>query len=98
MNFFLAPLDQIRHCWWWLFFRHPDQFRAQSWGEHWSVAFFTSARLVLAGFVGMVHAFIPAVAPAYTSQRVIRCYRQLTESGRHEDEIENELYALEGEN
>ena len=74
-----------------LFLRHPAETACpQGYWDHWRVAFRGSLALVLAGFVGIVHAFVPAVAPFYTSTRVIRCYRGLLMSGRHQAEIQRE--------
>ncbi len=79
--------------WRWLFLQHPAETAyPQGYWDHWRVAFRGSLGLVLAGLVGIVHAFVPAVAPFYTSTRVIRCYRGLLMSGRHQAEIQRELH------
>ncbi len=86
-------LEAPAFLWRRLFLQHPaDTASPQGYWQHWSVAFHGSLGLVWAGLVGIVHAFVPAVAPFYTSTRVIRCYRRLVLSGRHQAEIERELH------
>ena len=88
-----AQVRAMMSLWHGLFLRHPaDTASPQGYWQHWSVAFRGSLGLVLAGLVGIVHAFVPAVAPFYTSTRVIRCYRGLLMSGRHQAEIQRELH------
>lgn len=75
-----------------LFLDHVRQPPApQSYPAHFRTAFWESCKLLVAALVGMIHAVVPAVAPFYTSTRVIRCYRGLSRSGRHEQEIRREL-------
>ncbi len=88
-----AQVGAMISLWRWLFLRHPAETASQQgYWQHWSVAFRGSLGLVLAGLVGIAHAFVPAVAPFYTSTRVIRCYRELLMSGRHQVEIQRELH------
>ena len=88
-----AHVGAMISLWRWLFLRRPAETESlQGYWQHWSVAIRGSLGLMLAGLVGIVHAFVPAVAPFYTSTHVIRCYRGLLMSGRHQAEIQRELH------
>ena len=74
--------------------RHTaDTPRPQDYGQHFRVAFLGSLRLIGYGLAGLVHAFFPEIKPLqfYTSTGIIRAYKALERSGRHEPEIEREL-------
>jgi hypothetical protein len=68
----------------------------QTYFEHFRVAFVSSVKLMWYGVAGIIHAFIPGLLPFYTSTGIIKIYRQLVESGRHDDEIQ-EIFDLEDE-
>ncbi len=51
-----------------------------------------STRLLLAAFAGFIHALIPGLFPFYTSTEIIRLFRNVLVSGRHDNEV---LTALE---
>lgn len=50
-----------------------------------------SLGLLWAGLAGLLHAAAPCCLPFYTSTRVVRAFRGLIESGRHDNEIISEL-------
>ena len=61
----------------------------QTYWRHLSVALWGSLRLVALGFGGIWHAFFPEQKRLqfWTSSGIIRIYRELEKSGRHDDEI-----------
>jgi len=61
----------------------------QTYCQHFSVAFCGSLRLIGLGFGGIWHAFFPEHKgfQFWTSSGIIRIYRELEKSGRHDDEI-----------
>lgn len=65
--------------------------RPVTYVQHLSNAARGSARLVWAGLAGLVHAAAPCCCPFYTSTQVVRLFRGLLESGRHNNEIISEL-------
>lgn len=81
--------------WSFLFLDHPRSTpRPQGYWSHLAVAASGSVTLIWIGLVGLVHAAVPVVAPFYTSTRVIRLFRALYFSGRHEPEVRRELGRL----
>ena len=62
----------------------------QSYWQHMRVALWGSLRLIAFGLGGVWHAFFPEHRrfQFWTSSGVIRIYRELEMSGRHDDEIE----------
>jgi hypothetical protein len=74
--------------------RHTaDTPRPQDYGQHFRVAFFGSLKLIGYGLAGIVHAFLPEIKALqfYTSTGIIRSYKAIEASGRHEPEIVREL-------
>lgn len=70
--------------------RHTaDTANPQTYGEHFRVSFFGSLSLIWFGLAGLVHAFFPEIKclQFYTSSGIIRAYRQLELSRRHDSEI-----------
>lgn len=51
------------------------------------VAAWGSATLIVLGLAGLVHSVLPWCFPFYTSSGVIKTYKALRDSGRHDDEI-----------
>jgi hypothetical protein len=75
--------------------RHTaDTPRPQDYGQHFRVAFFGSLKLIGYGLAGIVHAVFPEFRPLqfYTSTGIIRAYKALALSGRHDKEIARELW------
>ena len=71
-----------------LFNDHPQQTRTpQSYVRHGLFAISNSFRLIISGFAGIVHGFIPNLFPFYTSGIVIQSFQKLLKSGRHDNEI-----------
>jgi hypothetical protein len=70
-----------------------DTPRPQDYGQHFRVAFFGSLKLIGYGLAGIVHAFFPEIRALqfYTSTGIIRAYKAIEASGRHEPEIVREL-------
>ena len=68
----------------------------QSYWQHLRVALFGSLRLIALGLGGIFHAFFPEYRRLqfWTSTGVIRIYRELEMSGRHDDEIAESKFAL----
>ncbi len=67
-----------------------DTANPQSYWQHMRVALVGSLRLIALGLGGVLHAFFPEHRrfQFWTSSGVIRIYRELETSGRHDDEIE----------
>ncbi len=67
-----------------------DTANPQSYWQHMRVALVGSLRLIALGLGGVWHAFFPEHRrfQFWTSSGVIRIYRELEMSGRHDDEIE----------
>ena len=65
----------------------------QSYAEHFNVAFFGSLKLIAYGLGGLVHAVLPEIKclQFWTSTGIIKMYRQLEASGRHDEEIKRIL-------
>jgi len=71
---------------------HPNSTEnPQGYWEHLSFAFPNSLKLILAGFLGVIHSFFPFVFPFDASTTVIRAFRGIVGSKRHEPELEREL-------
>ena len=67
---------------------HPQQTRSpQTYVKHGMFAIINSFRLIVAGFAGVIHGFIPSVFPFYTSGVVIQSFQKLLKSGRHDNEV-----------
>ena len=73
-----------------------DTANPQSYWQHMRVALVGSLRLIALGLGGVWHAFFPEHRrfQFWTSSGVIRIYRQLEMSGRHDDEIE-QIFSVE---
>ena len=67
-----------------------DAANSQTYWQHMGVAFWASFRLIALGLGGIWHAIFPEhrFFQFWTSTGVIRIYRELELSGRHDDEIE----------
>ena len=66
-----------------------DTKRPQTYWQHFRVALWGGLRLIGLGMGGIWHAFMPEQKrfQFWTSSGVIRIYRELEQSGRHDDEI-----------
>lgn len=66
-----------------------DTENPQDYGEHFRVAFCGSLKLIWYGLAGLVHAFLPEIRclQFYTSSGIIKAYRMLEDSHRHDAEI-----------
>ena len=71
-----------------LFNDHPLETRSpQSYVRHGIFAINNSFRLIISGFAGIIHGFIPNLFPFYTSSIVIQSFQKLLKSGRHDNEV-----------
>ena len=67
---------------------HPQQTSSpQSYLNHGIFAIWNSFNLIISGFAGIIHGFIPRIFPFYTSSVVIQSFHKLLKSGRHNNEI-----------
>ena len=65
--------------------------RPATYRSHFANAAGGSVRLLVAGLAGLCHAVLPSVFPFFTSTEVIRLFRELVASGRHDNELLHEL-------
>jgi hypothetical protein len=73
---------------------HPaETANPQTYLQHAKFASGNSFKLIWAGIAGVIHAIYPPLFPFYTSTRVIRSFKKLVESGRHNDELLREFGA-----
>ena len=73
------------------FTAHPKgTVNPQTYWEHGKFAFVNSLILVYAGIIGMIHAIFPFVFPFITSTIVIRSFKKLVASRRHQEELRKE--------
>lgn len=59
----------------------------QTYCQHFFVAFFNSIRLLWAAMQGIIHSFFPWWYPFATSTRVIKTFKMLAASKRHQKEM-----------
>ena len=73
-----------------------DTEKPQTYWHHFRVAFWGSLRLIGLGFGGIWHAIFPEQKrfQFWTSSGVIKIYRELEQSGRHDAEI-SEIFTKE---
>lgn len=67
-----------------------DTKNPQSYYQHGKFAFINSAKITIAGLLGMVHAIFPWWFPFVTSTAVIKSFKSLVDSKRHVTEL-NEI-------
>ena len=68
--------------------RHPRATdNPQGYWEHGLFAGRNSLIIIFAGFVGLIHAALPFLFPFFTSTVIIRSFKKLVDSGRHEREL-----------
>ena len=61
---------------------------------YWAHGYFAgknSLIIIFAGFVGLIHAAFPFLFPFYASTIIIRSFKKLVDSKRHEPELRREL-------
>lgn len=66
-----------------------DTENPQTYIEHGKFAFLNSFKIFIAGLAGMVHAFFPWWFKFYTSTAVIKSFKDLVDSRRHINELNN---------
>ena len=72
------------------FNNHPNQTKnPQTYSKHAAFAIYNSFYLIVAGFIGIIHWFFPFLFPFYTSSIVIKSFKKLVESDRHNNEVLN---------
>lgn len=64
-----------------------DTDKPQTYFEHGKFAAFYSARLIVAGVIGIIHAIFPWWFKFYTAEQIIKTYVEVKASGRHDDLI-----------
>lgn len=65
--------------------RHDRPERPQSYLEHGRFAMKHSSALILAGLAGVAHAAFPWWFKFYSAEQVVKIYKAIETSGRHED-------------
>ena len=71
-----------------IFTEHPNQTKnPQSYCKHGLFAIINSFHLIVGGFAGIIHGLCPKLFPFYTSSLVIKSFKKVIDSERHNNEI-----------
>ena len=70
------------------FTKHPNSTsNPQSYCKHGIFTIYNSFNLILAGGIGIIHGVFPFIFQFYTSSVVIKSFKKILESNRHNNEV-----------